>query len=185
MLHKVRNARREILKSLPELKNLLPRGERIRSKLQKMAKRGEPRPSQKTPIGRSLSQYTSPSSTAYKKEFHREMKRIRPDWFVSQKEKTQEKKKILLDMARKGLPRPSHDKTRLGQALSNYTRKSSHVYDPEFDKTIRTLRPDWFTVQSNARPSFANPKIRLQSMRASSDAPRHISTRSFLFHQKD
>lgn len=152
MLHKVRNGHRRILNGLPELRNLLPRGERLRRKLREMAERGDPRPSQKTPLGRALSQYTSPASTSYKEDFHRDMKRIRPDWFTSQKERAADKKRQLLDMARKGLPRPSHDRTRLGQALSNYTRKSSQVYDPEFDRTIRAIRPDWFAPQPNTRP---------------------------------
>jgi hypothetical protein len=80
----------------------------------------------------------------YDAKFHKKMKKLRPDWFLSQSEVADQKKKQLIKMAKNGENRPSHDKTRLGQALSNYTRKSSHVYDPVFDKTIRKLRPDWF-----------------------------------------
>lgn len=144
MLHKVKNVRREIFKGLPELKALLSPSARKKGLLKEMATKELPRPSQKTKIGRSLSEYTSPSNRSYDRDFHREMKRLRPDWFITQTEIASQKKKELIRMAENGENRPSHDKTKLGQALSNYTRKSSPVYDPEFDREIRTLRPDWF-----------------------------------------
>lgn len=148
MLHTVKSTYGEIARFFPELeRDLLPVGERNRRRLREMARRGDPRPSQKTHIGRTLSDYTSPANRSYNPDFHREMKEIRPDWFTSQTERAGQKKKELLRMARAGEPRPSHDKTRLGQALSNYTRKSSHVYDPHFDREIRALRPDWFQGQ--------------------------------------
>ncbi len=121
---------------------------RKKQKLREMAADGEPRPSQKTMIGRALTQYTSPASTSYNRAFHEEMKGLRPDWFVSQTQAASEKKRELLRMARAGEPRPSHDKTRLGQALSNYTRKSSPVYDADFDRMIRRIRPDWFQLRN-------------------------------------
>lgn len=144
MLHKVKASHGEIFRGLPELNALLPPAERKMRFLLDMARKGDPRPSQKTKIGRSLSDYTSPSNSSYRPGFHRKIKRIRPDWFLSQTEIAAQKKSELLDMARRGLPRPSHDKTKIGQALSNYTRKSSPAYDPEFDRKIRALRPDWF-----------------------------------------
>mgnify|MGYP003580000454 CR=1 FL=1 len=33
----------------------------------------------------------------------------------------------------------------LAEALDNYTDPTHPEYDAEFDKQIRTLRPDWFT----------------------------------------
>lgn len=144
MLHKVKAGHDSILKGLPELGYLLPPTERKMRLLLQMARRGLPRPSQKTKIGRSLSDYTSPANRSYRPGFHREIKRARPDWFMSQTEVASGKKRELLLMARSGLPRPSHDRTRLGQALSNYTRKSSPAYDPEFHREIMAARPDWF-----------------------------------------
>lgn len=149
MLHEVKSAYRDIARHFPGLEGRLPTTERKRRNLLDMARRGLPRPSQKTKIGRSLSDYTSPANRSYNPRFHREIKKARPDWFMSQTEVASMKKAELLDMARMGLPRPSHDKTRLGQALSNYTRKSSPVYDPTFDSKIRNLRPDWFAPQGN------------------------------------
>ena len=110
----------------------------------KMAKNGDDRPSQKTRLGRVLSEYTKKSSCCFDVVFYNTIKKLRPDWFVSQTEKADKKKQELIRMAKNGEPRPSHDRTRIGQALSNYTRKSSHVYDSIFDKLIRKLRPDWF-----------------------------------------
>jgi hypothetical protein len=47
-----------------------------------MAASGDPRPSQKTRIGMALSQYPSPANSVYDPDFDREIRRIRPDWFV-------------------------------------------------------------------------------------------------------
>lgn len=144
MLHNVKASHGDILRGLPELDLLPPPNARNKALLRDMAKRGDPRPSQKTRIGRSLSDYTSPSNRSYDPDFHREMKRLRPDWFVTQTEAATQKKKELMRMAREGEPRPSHDGTRLGQALSNYTRKSSQVYDRKFHLALLKIRPDWF-----------------------------------------
>jgi hypothetical protein len=147
MLHTVTSNYRELAR-IAGLEDRPPPAARKKQRLREMAINGEPRPSQKTKIGRSLTQYTSPANTSYDREFHEEMKGLRPDWFVSQTQVATEKKNELLRMARAGEPRPSHDKTRIGQALSNYTRRNSPAYDPEFDKTIRSLRPDWFVYQN-------------------------------------
>lgn len=110
----------------------------------KMAKEGKDRPTQKVKIGRALSDYTKKSSRTYDESFAKLIKQLRPDWFFSRTEIANQKKQELIRMAKNGEKRPSHDKTKLGQALSNYTRKSSMAYDPVFDKLIRKLRPDWF-----------------------------------------
>jgi hypothetical protein len=55
------------------------------------------------------------------------------------------KKQELIALAKSGAKRPSQ-KSPLGGVLSNYTSKSSSSYDPDFDKEIRTLRPDWFRL---------------------------------------
>lgn len=144
MLHTVTSNYREIARFFPELERKLTPARRKMDLLRDMARRGDPRPSQKTKIGRALSDFTSPSNRSYRPDYHREMKEIRPDWFLSQSQVADQKKEQLLEMARNGLPRPSHDRTTLGQSLSNYTRKSSPVYDPEFHKKIKKLRPDWF-----------------------------------------
>ena len=84
---------------------------------------------------------------SYDPKLHKKIKKIRPDWFLSQTQIADQKKKQLLDMAKRGLPRPSHDKTKIGQALSNYTRKSSPVYDHDF------------TCLSAGSPFFSEGKV--------------------------
>ncbi|NBT57267.1 hypothetical protein EBT16_00625 [bacterium] len=143
MLHTISGSYKELARLVPGLEGRSP-SVRNKSKLREIAERGDPRPSQKTKIGRSLSDYTSPANRSYDPLFHRDMKKIRPEWFMSQTQVASGKKKELLKMARRGDPRPSYDKTKIGQALSNYTRKKSPAYDPVFDKQIRKLRPDWF-----------------------------------------
>jgi hypothetical protein len=108
-----------------------------------MAKNGEARPTQKTKLGRALSEYTKISSYCFDINFYQEISSIRPDWFVSQSEIVNQKKQELILMAKNGEDRPSYE-TKIGCSLSNYTRKSSHVYDAKFDELIRSLRPDWF-----------------------------------------
>jgi hypothetical protein len=59
------------------------------------------------------------------------------------------RKQKLIEMAKRGEPRPSQQKTKEGHYLSSYTIKSSSSYCPEFDKTIRKIRPDWFVKSSD------------------------------------
>lgn len=117
--------------------------------LLELAKSGANRPSQKTKLGKRLSDYTKKTSSTFDANFNFEIRRIRLDWFLSQSQIVKKKKKKLLQMAKNEEKRPSYDKTKIGKDLSNYTRKSSLVYDPEFDKTIRKLRPDWFRWVKN------------------------------------
>lgn len=107
------------------------------------ARNKQDRPSQKTKLGRCLSDYTKISSKNYDAEFAKNLKKTRPDWFISQSEAANDKKKKLLHMAKKKMKKP-HWKTLLGYTLSNYTRKSSLVYDAEFDAEIRRIAPFWF-----------------------------------------
>ena len=54
-----------------------------KAELKAMAVRGEPRPVQgKHPLGRLLSNYTSPSSVTYDQVFDQEIRALRPDWFL-------------------------------------------------------------------------------------------------------
>ena len=115
-----------------------------KQKLIQIANSNGKRPSQKTKLGRALSEYTKISSRCFDVNFYKEISGLRPDWFVSQIQVASQKKQELIRMAKNGENRPRYDKTKIGQALSNYTRKSSPVYDAEFDKLMRELRPDWF-----------------------------------------
>jgi hypothetical protein len=57
------------------------------------------------------------------------------------------KKHRLIEIAKRGEPRPNR-KTKEGRALSDYTNESGFYYCPNFDKSIRKLRPDWFESTS-------------------------------------
>lgn len=70
-------------------------------------------------------------------------------------------KSKLLKIAKSGEPRPKKRNSKLGRALATYIYKSSDSYDADFDKKIRTLRPDWFTSRSVI---VEKKKIRLLEM---------------------
>ena len=111
--------------------------------LLEMARRSEPRPRQRTQIGRSLSDYTSKKSKTHDPDFTRKIRRLAPPWFKTRSELAEQKKRKLLGAARKGLPKPKQ-KTGLGHALYRYTSKKSKNHDPTFARQIKKLAPHWF-----------------------------------------
>jgi hypothetical protein len=113
----------------------------MRKRLIAIAKSGAKKPQDKTKEGRALRHYTSKSSGSYCPEFDKTIKKLRPDWFVSAA-KTMRKR--LIAIAKSGAKKPNSKKTKEGRLLSNYTKKYSGSYCPEFDELIRKLRPDWF-----------------------------------------
>ena len=93
--------------------------------LLKMAKNGEPKPKQKVhPLGSVLGNYICSGSTSYDPIFDKKIRELRPDWFTSQTEISDNKKKQLLEMARNGEPRPVYAKHPLGIILHKYTNKN-------------------------------------------------------------
>jgi hypothetical protein len=118
--------------------------------LLEMAKRGESRPSQKVKLGRTLCNYTNPKNGCYDPEFDKQIRKLAPHWFVDTAE---ENKRLLLEMAKRGEPRPSKRGNKLGEALVSYTNIKQKCYDPEFDKQIRKLASHWFvdTAEENKK----------------------------------
>ena len=108
-----------------------------------MARNGEPRPNKKHPLGAMLGHYTNPNNSMYDYEFDKQIRKLRPDWFVLKSEIATQKRQQLLEIARNGKPRPNQ-KHPLVHVLGHYTSPSSKCYNAEFDKQIRKLRPDWF-----------------------------------------
>ena len=109
--------------------------------LLQMAKNGEPRPNQRThPLGAVLGNYIRSSSGCYDPEFSMQIKKLRPDWFISQSDRANSQKEQLLQIALNGQERPSG---RLGALLSSYTNKGK-CYDVEFSEKIRKLASHWF-----------------------------------------
>jgi len=107
-----------------------------------IAKKGERRP--QNHLGKRLSNYTLKSCKSYDAAFVKEIKKFAPHWFIDQSDIANEKKKQLIEMAKRGEARPNQRKHHLGYALTNYTRKTSSTYDLVFDKQIRKLAPHWF-----------------------------------------
>jgi hypothetical protein len=114
-----------------------------------MARKGRARPKQETPLGKALFRYTSKKCPSYDPDFDKQIRGLAPQWFVTRSEIANQKKQRLIEMARRKLPKPSR-KTKLGEALSNYTQKTSDCYDPDFDRKIRRTAPQWFAPISAA-----------------------------------
>jgi hypothetical protein len=113
--------------------------------LLEMAKRGEERPNQKNhKLGASLSSYINATSGCYDPDFTKQIKKLAPHWFVNQSDIANEKKKDLLEMAKRGEERPNQRKHKLGKNLSSYIVTTHGSYDPEFTKQIKELAPHWF-----------------------------------------
>ncbi len=111
-----------------------------KKELLKLAKDGRSRPNcQKCKLGRRLTDYTNKLCSSYNAAFDKEIRELRPDWFVNPAD---EKREELLKIAKSGGPKPQ-PRTKIWTALSNYTNKSGS-YNLAFDKEIRELRPDWF-----------------------------------------
>ena len=81
-----------------------------------------------------------------------EIKKLRPDlhqWYVEKKKlktlpmrlvaKNEKQQDALIQLAKKGKPRPTGS---MSYVLTGFTRKNNNY--PEFNKQIRSLRPDWF-----------------------------------------
>jgi len=113
-----------------------------KKQLLEMAESGLPKPTKNELMSNELSNYTKEYSNCYDPEFDKEIRALRPDWFVGSSCKN---KKLLLDLAKDGGPRPSKHKNKLGRYLGEYTNINRVSYDPEFTSEIRKIRPDWFT----------------------------------------
>ena len=109
--------------------------EEKKQKLLALARKGIPRPNQRThPLGLALHTYTYPNSRAFDPGLVKKLKKIAPDWLVRQQVlAANRKKQMLLEMARKKMPRPITN-----SRLHSYMRN-----DPKFAKNIKKLAPHW------------------------------------------
>ncbi len=114
-----------------------------KKQLLKMAKKGESRPHQtKHPLGRVFVAYICKrKSGSYDPIFDKKIRTEAPHWFINT---AVENKRLLLEMAKNGEPRPTAVKHILGTPLCCYVGKSHSSYDPVFDKKIRKRAPHWF-----------------------------------------
>ncbi|MCU0415282.1 MAG: hypothetical protein MUE91_12935 [Ignavibacteriaceae bacterium] len=89
-----------------------------------------------------LNNYTRKKGSSYDSEFHKLIRKAKPQWFI---DTAAESKKRLLELKDRPSSTSKDPETRrLGQALGRYTNNSQEVYDPEFDKLIRKVKPEWF-----------------------------------------
>lgn len=93
-------------------------------------------------LGRVLANYIGKFSNTYDPAFDEEIRKLKPNWFIG----TVAANKELIKKLNKRPNTESKDpeERKLGNVLAKYIRKKSGCYDPEFDKEIRRLKPDWF-----------------------------------------
>ena len=101
-----------------------------------MAKAGEARPSACTTLGDLLRQ----KAGAFDAKFNKTIRNLAPAWFVNT---SADAKNGLVATAKRGDKKPT-GKTKEGAALRRFVSKTSECYDPQFDKTIRKIAPNWF-----------------------------------------
>jgi hypothetical protein len=103
-------------------------------------------------LAESLRRYTTENSVSYDVEFTAEILALQPHW-LARRIKSAPIKRKLLEMAKSGARKPlnlSHPsgpsevlERKLAGALCCYIHKNSSSYDPEFDRQIREIRPEW------------------------------------------
>lgn len=121
-----------------------------KNELLKMARRGEPKPDRKTPLGNELHSYLCESSTSYDSSFKKKIGKAAPSWVITKKQIVCGKKEFLLDMARRGKSKPRHD-TKIADLFYAYTSKKSPSYDPAFTRKIKRLAPNWLVKPSDQK----------------------------------
>lgn len=102
-----------------------------------LAEKGDPKPLGSW--GKNLTRYTAKTDINYDSAFTEEIKKIRPDWFLTS---AYNKKLLLLDMAKNGAAKPKCPSS-LGKKLSSYINERGN-YDSIFAEKLKKLRPDWF-----------------------------------------
>lgn len=115
-----------------------------KQQLLEMAANNEKKPERGSAVGNALRNYINPTNSSYDSQFAIEIIKLRPDWFFSPSEVASKKKEQLLQIARKGDSRPSHN-TVLGKVLSNYITECHKCYDEPFFLELKKIRPDWFS----------------------------------------
>lgn len=164
MLNQTKTRLLEKLDGWDQLKFVSPSDSANQKKQQllEMAKNGEPRPNRKCHFGKALYSYVYALSGCYDAEFYKQIRKLRPDWFVTQFDIADQKKQQLLEMARNGEARPIHGKHPLAGCLYKYI-----LADPLFKQKIENLRPDWLID-----PVAENKRIIIQM--AKNGEPRPI-----------
>lgn len=107
-----------------------------------MAKSGKDKPGCRSTLGDRFIRFVSKSSKAYDANFRKKIEEIRPEWLITVFDKAAENKKTLMQMAKNGENKPSHN-SKFGIYLRRYTNKNSDCYDENFHKKIQKISPNW------------------------------------------
>ena len=139
--------------------NLVKKSSQLKKdELLNMARRGDPMPERgQHPLGDSFYCYTFIGGARYDKNFHEEIKTVRPGWVAIKRKfvyknninhpmliSSNTNKKLLLEMAgREDNIHFANDKLR--NSFRKYTSNKHVSYDMEFDEEIRRIAPAyWF-----------------------------------------
>lgn len=116
-------------------------------------------------LSAALCNYTNKNADTYDPIFDAEIRKLAPHWFRSSADV---KKELLLNMAKRGEPRPK-SKSKLGNALNRYTNINCNHYDPTFDKEIKTIASTWF------RDAAARKKLLIEMAKRGEPRPHYSS----------
>lgn len=130
---------------------------------------GKPKPvGRKNSLANAFYRYINETSRIYDKEFYRKIFELRKDWFFTQKDGSDLKKKKLMEMAINGENKPSRN-IPIGRSLNGYIQKGEPTYDESWSQKIRAARPDWFR-----KPTSTNKQELLR--RAVAGEPKPLFT---------
>jgi len=113
-----------------------------------MAREKRSRPHYKTSLYAYLKSCTNKNNPLYDGEFSKNIRSLRPDWFVTKQSITKQKKDYLIMLAKKNKPRPNH-LNKIYRDFCSYTNKRNKAYDEKFSNLVRKIRPDWFFTRSD------------------------------------
>lgn len=163
---------------LVELQNIRPdwfetKSEKIQKRLLEMAANGDPRPlCGHHDLGQRFVELINPNSKSYRPEFLKKISEQRPDWLEKSSDVN---KRLLLQMARDGKPKPKL-KDPLGGVYQGYVLTGSSAYDASFVEQIRSTRPEWLVNRNQS----VQRKEKLMAMAKNGEARPTQKTNSSL-----
>lgn len=116
--------------------------------LLKLAKTNKPKPNHKTPLGIFLADCIyKKNRKSFDKHFYEKLKKLRPDWFVSQKKNAEDTRSKILELSKnKKLNKKEIGKI-IGRTFNDYLRKDN-PRNAQFINKLKKIRPDFFVSRS-------------------------------------
>lgn len=132
--------------------------------IEKLARSGIPTPPVSTKVGAIISKYKREN-----KKFMAKIKKIRPDWFLTQADKVNEKKKKILELIKiKDSKKPEY--------LYLFTDKHSWSFDPKLNLIVRKARPEWF-MSKKILIAYENKKKLIELAKKGAKRPNQKRTK--------